>query len=120
MADAYGTSSYSMPTVTAASAVMSHFEEEQARLKQQIINIQTANVSSETGAIQSSINRYPSFDSLLPPLNVSISREVSWDKDLNGPGERAPLSSIAPIVGPLFPSELVNKQAQQREEPIFI
>ena len=92
------------------------FEEQQARLKQQIIDMQTANGAD---AEKATITRDPSFDTLLPPF-VSISRDVSWDKDLNGPGERAPITN--PIVGPLFPCELMSSkvQQQQRDEAIYI
>ena len=66
------------------------FEEQQEALKRQICSQQNATVE-----------RVPSFDSAFPPILNTISREVSWDKDLNGPGDNSvfhPNNSMKPVV----------------------
>lgn len=63
------------------------FEEQQQALKKQICERQNALVE-----------RIPSFDSAFPPVLSPISREVSWDKDLNGPGDNSAFPPMKPII----------------------
>ena len=77
-----------IPLSATTDASGATFEQQQEALKRQISEQQNMRVE-----------RIPSFDSAFPPiLGSPISREVSWDKDLNGPGDNHSFPHMKPVV----------------------